>query len=110
MRYTGKVFPATNNVLMRRSVFDALGGYDTSFTEGGEDTDFFKRAASAGNEMWFQPLSAGLHVMTEQRMERSNLRWTSLRLGASDARVYRRRQRIGCAVAGDAAHNDCSVA
>jgi GT2 family glycosyltransferase len=94
MRYTGKIFPATNNVLMKRSVFEALGGYDVSFTEGGEDTDFFKRAAGAGNEMWFQPLSAGLHVMTEQRTERSNLRWTSLRLGASDARVHRRRHAL----------------
>jgi GT2 family glycosyltransferase len=91
LRYSGKVFPATNNVLMRRSVFDALDGYDVSFTEGGEDTDFFKRASAAGNDLWFQPLSAGLHVMTEQRMERSNLRWTSLRLGASDARVHRRK-------------------
>ena len=94
MRYTGKVFPATNNVLMRRSVFDALGGYDVSFTEGGEDKNFFKRARAAGNDMWFQPLSAGLHVMTMQRMERSNLRWTSLRLGASDARVHRRKHAL----------------
>jgi len=90
LRYTGKLYPATNNVLMRRSVFESLGGYDVSFTEGGEDTDFFKRARAAGNELWFQPLSPGLHVMTEQRMQRSNLRWTSLRLGASDARLHSR--------------------
>jgi GT2 family glycosyltransferase len=94
MRYSGKVYPATNNVLIRRSVFDALGGYDVSFTEGGEDTDFFKRVQAAGNELWFQPLSAGLHVMTEKRMERSNMRWTSLRLGASDARVHGRRSSL----------------
>jgi len=94
LRYTGKVFPATNNVLMRRGVFEALGGYDVSFTEGGEDTDFFKRARAADNELWFQPLSAALHVMTEQRMERGNLRWTSLRLGASDARVHSRKSAL----------------
>lgn len=94
LRYTGKENPATNNVLIRRSVFEALNGYDVTFTEGGEDTDFFKRAREAGNELWFQPLSAGLHVMTEQRMERYNLRWTSLRLGASDARVHRRRSTV----------------
>ena len=94
LRYTGKLYPATNNVLMRRSVFEALGGYDVSFTEGGDDTDFFKRARAAGNELWFQPLSVGLHVMTEQRMERGNLRWTSLRLGASDARVHSRRSAL----------------
>ena len=92
--YTGKIFPATNNVLMRRSIFETLNGYDTSFTEGGEDTDFFKRARAAGNELWFQPLSAGLHVMTEKRMERGNLRWTSLRLGASDARLHSRRSAL----------------
>lgn len=91
LRYTGKENPATNNVLIRRDVFESLAGYDVTFTEGGEDTDFFKRARAAGNELWFQPLSPGLHVMTEQRMERKNLRWTSLRLGASDARVHRRK-------------------
>jgi len=95
LRYSGKLFPATNNVLMRRSMFDALGGYDVSFTEGGEDTDFFRRAKAAGNELWFQPRSAGLHVMTEQRMARSNMRWTSLRLGASDARVHGREHTLG---------------
>jgi glycosyltransferase involved in cell wall biosynthesis len=95
LRFKGNLYPATNNVLIRRSVFDALNGYDVSFTEGGEDKDFFKRVQSAGNDLWFQPLSAGLHVMTEQRMERSNLRWTSLRLGASDARVLRRGHVLG---------------
>jgi GT2 family glycosyltransferase len=88
-RYSGDPYPATNNVLIRRDLFVSLGGYDVSFTEGGEDKDFFNRAAAAGQQMWFQPLSPGLHIMTPQRLQNGNLRWTSLRLGASDARVRR---------------------
>jgi len=89
--YPGKILPATNNVLIRRDVFTALGGYNTSFTEGGEDKDFFARVATTGHALWFQPSSLALHVTPTRRLERSNLRWTSLRLGASDARLAQRK-------------------
>jgi GT2 family glycosyltransferase len=90
-RYTGKPHPSTNNVLIRREVFDALHGYDTTFTEGGEDKDFFERVAAAGYEQWYQPASKALHLMTPRRLDRANLRWTSIRLGASDVRVHQRK-------------------
>ena len=88
--YPPGVFPATNNVLIRRDIFVSLGGYDTTFTEGAEDTDFFKRVAAAGHQLWFQPASKALHITPASRLQRGNLRWTSLRLGASDARVAQR--------------------
>ena len=90
IRYANGLLPATNNVLIRRDVFTALGGYDTSFVEGAEDTDFFKRVAAAGHQLWFQPASKALHITPASRLQRGNLRWTSLRLGASDARVAQR--------------------
>ena len=92
--YEGSHLPATNNVLIRRDVFVELGGYDVAFTEGAEDTDFFRRVRSAGYTMRYQPASSALHVMPAQRLSANNLRWTSMRLGASDARLYRRQQAV----------------
>jgi hypothetical protein len=72
-------------------MFRALGGYDTSFAEGGEDKDFFERAEAAGHELWFQPQARALHITPALRLERGNLRWTSQRLGASDVRLAQRK-------------------
>jgi GT2 family glycosyltransferase len=80
------VQPATNNVLIRRDIFEHLGGYDVSFTEGAEDADFFSRLLKSGHAIWFQPAAKALHITPEPRLQRSNLRWTSIRLGAGDAR------------------------
>jgi GT2 family glycosyltransferase len=91
LQYGRRHLPSTNNVLLRSDVFQALHGYDTSFTEGGEDTDFFSRVQAAGLTQWYQPISRALHVMTHSRLERKNLRWTSLRLGASDVRIQQRK-------------------
>ena len=92
VRYQGKLLPATNNVLIRREVFQSLKGYDVNFTEGGEDKDFFERVSTAGHQQWFQPASRALHRMTPQRLDRKNLRWTSIRVGASDVRVHQRKR------------------
>jgi GT2 family glycosyltransferase len=83
--------PASNNVLVRREVFQQLRGYDVTFTEGAEDADLFDRMHEAGYSTWFQPTARALHITPESRMERRNLRWTSLRLGASDARRHAQR-------------------
>lgn len=86
----GGIAPASNNVLIRRDVFLALHGYDTSFTEGAEDADLFDRVADAGYAIWFQPAAKALHITPENRLSRSNLRWTSVRLGAADTRRFAR--------------------
>lgn len=83
--------PASNNVLIRRDVFLELGGYDISFTEGAEDTDLFDRMSRAGHEIWFQPNARALHITPQSRLQEGNLRWTSVRLGASKARQLARR-------------------
>jgi len=92
IRYSGNMHPATNNVLIRRELFTSLGGYNTSFTEGGEDKELFHRVSAAGHVMWYQPYAPALHVMTPQRLSGANLRWTSLRIGACDVRVYQREE------------------
>jgi GT2 family glycosyltransferase len=85
------VLPASNNVLIRRDIFEQLGGYDISFTEGAEDSDLFQRVLEAGHAIWFQPAARALHITPDSRLRHSNLRWTSLRLGAGDARQSARR-------------------
>ena len=90
--YPPGIRPATNNVLIRRALFEQLGGYDTSFTEGAEDADFFDRVASAGHTLYFQPAAQALHLIPPARLEPRSLRWTSLRIGAGDARLEQRRQ------------------
>lgn len=93
-RYSRGELPSTNTVLLRRDVFTALAGFDPSFTEGGEDKDLFARVAAAGHELWFAPASRAQHLITAERLSPANLRWTSLRLGASDVRVLHRTGRI----------------
>ncbi len=79
--------PATNNALLQREVFAAAGPFDVRFTEGGEDKDLFRRVQAAGHALWFEPAAYAEHITPPTRLAESNLRWTSLRLGASDIRV-----------------------
>jgi GT2 family glycosyltransferase len=90
-RYAGRELPATNNTLVRADAFRALGGFDTEFVEGGEDTEFFSRLRDTGAMLWNEPEARALHITPADRLRRSNLRWTSLRLGASDVRLHRRK-------------------
>jgi glycosyltransferase involved in cell wall biosynthesis len=44
---------ATANLLVRREAFDAIGGFDPAWREGGEDADFCFRAAKAGHPLGY---------------------------------------------------------
>ncbi len=85
--------PASNNVLIRCDVFTTLGGYDRTFTEGAEDVELFDRAVAAGYHLVFEPRASAVHVTPETRLQEGNMRWTSVRIGASDARRYSRRSK-----------------
>lgn len=50
----------TNNLAVRRDVFDALGGFDSRLSSG-EDAEFLLRAAAAGHPIWFDPSFAVRH-------------------------------------------------
>ncbi len=82
----GNDLPATNNALLRQDVFAATGPFDTRFTEGGEDKDLFRRVQAAGYAVWLEPAAQAGHVTPPGRLAPANIRWTCLRLGASDAR------------------------
>ncbi len=90
--YPPGIHPATNNALFRRDLFQRLGGYDTSFTEGAEDADFFDRVEALGEPILFQPAAQALHLIPASRLDPRSLRWTSLRIGAGDARLHHRKR------------------
>ncbi len=92
--YPKGIRPATNNAFIRRDIFNKLNGYDPTFTEGAEDADFFDRLAATGQIIYFQPLAKALHLIPARRLEPASLRWTSLRIGAGDARLHQRRNPI----------------
>jgi GT2 family glycosyltransferase len=46
---------ATANLLVHAEAFEAIGGFDPEWLEGGEDVDFCFRARDAGHELGFCP-------------------------------------------------------
>lgn len=53
---------AMTAVGLRRSAFDAIGGFDESFFFFVEDVDLCKRLRDAGYEIWFEPGAEVTHV------------------------------------------------
>lgn len=90
--FTTEDLPATNNVLLRRAVFEDLGGFDTHFTEGGEDTDLFQRMRDAGFRMWFAPAAQVEHHIPPQRLEPHAICMTAMRIGTVEAKLLRARR------------------
>ena len=86
-RYAPNSQPATNNALLHRNVFFTSGGFHIGLTEGGEDKDLFQRVRNAGYSLWFEPAATATHITPSTRLAVKNLRWTSTRLGVSDARL-----------------------
>jgi succinoglycan biosynthesis protein ExoM len=88
LRPSGEIVPhvATNNTLLRANVVSALR-FDPQFdSTGGEDTDFFLRAAQSGFQMVW---CAEAKVTEWVPKERANLRWI-LGRAYSDANRFTR--------------------
>ncbi|GMW01026.1 MAG: hypothetical protein AMXMBFR84_21630 [Candidatus Hydrogenedentota bacterium] len=93
----------TGTVLIDRTLFDHVGVFDESLTQGGEDTEFFTRVRKAGGACWFTPLSLVRHMVPEYRMKRQYLIWSAIRGGdcfaIRDAREWGVMYTIGVAMA-----------
>ncbi|MEQ8846251.1 glycosyltransferase [Botrimarina sp.] len=79
--YTRKRVPGTNNLIFHRSVIDAVGGFDTRLTNGGEDADLYRRLRGAGYEAWYTPDAIVYHLIPPQRLGDDYMRWTATRHG-----------------------------
>ncbi len=85
-RYGRKTAPGTGNLLVHRSVFQQVGGFDESLREAGEDTDLYRRIRTAGIEAWYLPEAVVGHVTPPYRLSAAYLRWRFLRFGGQLAR------------------------
>ena len=81
MKCGRKTYTSTGNVIINPSIFDAVGYFDESLSQGGEDTDFFRRVRSAGLEAWYTPRAVVHHLIPSYRLKRDYLIWNSLRYG-----------------------------
>ncbi|MGL4511588.1 MAG: glycosyltransferase family 2 protein [Lacipirellulaceae bacterium] len=96
--YTRKRVPGTNNLMLHRSVIDAVGVFDEAITDGGEDADLYRRVRGAGFEAWYTPTSIVYHLIPEPRLADEYMRWTSTRHGQHLAlRELREWGRVGLA-------------
>ena len=70
-------------LLLRREMFDELGGFDERFRLYGEDIDLCYRAAKAGWERWYVPEAVVIHhhqAVTDHRFltRRTLWHWRSI--------------------------------
>lgn len=79
--YGRKRIPGTNNLLVRRSVLDEVGIFDTRIKNGGEDAELYRRIRTAGYKAWFTPKAIVYHIIPEPRMENDYMHWTATRIG-----------------------------
>jgi GT2 family glycosyltransferase/glycosyltransferase involved in cell wall biosynthesis len=57
-------------MLTRRAIFHEMGGFDSAFTNGYEDTDFCLRAGARGLEVHYCPESVLIHLQSATRWGR----------------------------------------
>ena len=86
-RYNAKSAPGTGNLLIHRSVFERIGGFDESLREASEDSDLYFRAREAKIDAWYTPYAVVHHVIPSYRLRKDYLRWVSLRIGWSLVRT-----------------------
>lgn len=84
--FTPKHALNSGNQMLHCSVFEEIGAYEESWTEGGEDTELFTRLYAAGIEAWYNPKAVVLHLVPPYRTSSGYVQWLSLRQGWSLAR------------------------
>jgi glucosyl-dolichyl phosphate glucuronosyltransferase len=75
------------NLLVHRSVFDRVGGFDLTFRQG-VDTDFFWKVERAGFTLGAAPKGLVYHAMTASRLRLEYLRRVCLRKGVATHRIH----------------------
>jgi len=85
IRCSRKTRPCTGNVLIKRSVFDAVGNFDESMRWGGSDIDFFRRVSMQAFECWYSPRAVVHHITPSYRLTTGYLTWRSLLHGKNFA-------------------------
>jgi len=87
IRHPLKDWIFTGNIIVHRSLFPQLGGFDNTFFPS-TDRDFAGRVAAAGFPISYAPRAVVYHVIPESRIQRAYLRGICLRYGNTSARIY----------------------
>ena len=82
---SAKNSPAAGNLLLKRALFESIGTFDESVTNGGEETDLFIRVRRAGMDPLYVPDAIAYHLIPAYRTKDEYFRWASLRYGDSFA-------------------------
>lgn len=84
--------PGGGNRLVRRTVFDAIGGFDETMLTGGCDKDIVLRARAAGFCIAWAPGAVVRHAIKSQRLRPQQMKRYSLQAGASTAYIQWKQQ------------------
>ena len=86
-------------VLVRRELYERLGGFDEAFFLYSEEVDLLRRAAEAGAETWYDPAAEVVHVwggtagrasaLTLEEQARSHVRYLCKHASSATARRAR---------------------
>ncbi len=82
-----KFLPTTGNMLIKRSVLDSVGLFDTSMVRGGEDRDLACRIWAQGFKCWSAPKAVVHHLVPAYRLSAEYFRWVSFRGGRNLAYI-----------------------
>jgi glycosyltransferase involved in cell wall biosynthesis len=79
--------PTTGNMLIRRSVLDSVGSFDTSMVYSGEDSDLARRVLAHGFTAWSAPKAVVHHLIPPSRLSAEYFGWVSFRVGRNLAYI-----------------------
>lgn len=80
--------PVGGNMSILTRVFDEVGGFDTNLKLYGDETDFFRRAASKGFKMLYDPKVVVRQIIPANRLTKEELRYKSYSWGKGSATVW----------------------
>jgi GT2 family glycosyltransferase len=73
--------PGTCNLLLHRSLLEAVGMFDRSMTGGGSDFDLMIRIRRAGFDVWYLPAAVVYHRIPPSRLTPVYFNWDALQSG-----------------------------
>jgi hypothetical protein len=80
-RYGGRFTPGCGNLMVERSIFKQIGGFQVSYSGRGEDTDLFVRMERAEIAAWYLPQAIVHHVTPSERLTNGYLLDLGRRMG-----------------------------
>ncbi len=66
--YNHRFTPGTGNLMLHRSIFETIGGFDQRFHARNEDTDLFLRMHRRGIAAWYEPAAVVDHLTPPERL------------------------------------------